>query len=118
MNNIQINKLGILFYLNKVEKTVNPETYEPVSKESWKMLRDLEPGKFGLSYDSYVQLKKEQFDSEIERRKKSDYELISYHYNLYDIIKTKQKINEIKSDPLFYKRQTDQEIIDYILSYE
>ena len=53
----EILKYGVLYYLQKIDKNVSEQRYEPVSYEYWKMLRDLEPTKFGGDYDFYIRLK-------------------------------------------------------------
>lgn len=116
---MQILKIGTLHYLRKIDKNVKEETYEPVSFENWKMLRDLEPGKFGLDYEEYCSLKKEQYNTEVERRKNCECEMIGYMYNLYpsEIEKTKKQIIEITSKDNFYNWLSEQEIVDKVLNY-
>jgi len=115
----KILSLGNLFYLKKYDE-IKDETYEPVSKEYWKILRDLEPSKFGLTYSDYIELKREQHEKEINNRKKSSLELMTYTYSLNPIMleNTKKTIKEIQSNELFERWVTEKEIIDYILNYE
>lgn len=111
--------IGNIFYLRKYAE-IKDETYEPVSKEYWKMLRDLEPGKFGLTYSDYVELKRKQHEKDIEQRKKSNLELVNYMYSLHPnmLENTKKTIKEIQSNELFNRWMTDKEIIDFILNYD
>jgi hypothetical protein len=115
----KILSLGNLFYLKKYDE-IKDETYEPVSKEYWMILRDLEPSKFGLTYSDYINLKREQHEQEIKNRKKSNLELVTYMYSLSPILleETKKTIKEIQSNELFERWVTDNEIIEYILNYE
>ena len=98
-----ILKQGVIYYLLKVDKNVNPKNYEPCSFEQWKMLRDLEPSKFGNDYDFYVKLKEDQFKQEQERRENCSLDLHSVMYSLYDsdIDSTRDNINKIESNILF-----------------
>ncbi len=98
-----ISKQGVIFYLLKVDKDVNPKNYEPCSFEQWKMLRDLEPSKFGNDYDFYVKLKEDQFKQEQKNRENCSLELHSVMYSLYDsdIDSTRDNINKIESNILF-----------------
>lgn len=114
---MQIQKIGTLHYLRKIDKNVKEENYEPVSLENFRLLRDLEPGKFGLDYENYCALKKEQYNREVEQRKNCDYEMIGYRYNLYDVEKTKKEIMEIISDDNFDKWLSEQELVDKVLNY-
>jgi len=114
----EIAKYGVVYYLQKIDKEVKKEVYDPVSYEQWKLLRDLEPTKFRNDYDFYVQSKKEQFESEVERRKNCELELKSIHYSLHqaDIEKTKQTIKDIQSNPRFdswYHEDTIHAILNY-----
>jgi hypothetical protein len=101
----EISRYGIVHYLQKIDKNVSEQKYEPVSYEQWKMLRELEPTKFIFDYDFYVEVKKEQFENEIERRKNCEFEVMGYHYSLHpaDIDKTKQTIKDIQSSERFEK---------------
>ena len=114
----EILQYGVVFYLRKIDKNVNKQQYEPVSYEQWKMLRDLEPTKFINDYDWYVRSKKEQFESEVERRKNCELELMSYHYNLHPacIDKTKQSIVDIQSNERF-ENWFNRDMIESILNY-
>jgi len=115
----EISKYGVIYYLQKIDKNVSEQRYEPVSYEYWKMLRDLEPTKFGGDYDFYIRLKKEQYESEVERRKNCESELVSKHYSFFhpdDIDKTKQTIKEIRSNERFVK-WADDELVESILNY-
>lgn len=113
----EISKYGVIYYLQKIDKIVSEQRYEPVSYEHWKMLRDLEPTKFDNDYNFYVELKKEQYESEVERRKNCESELVSKHYSLHpaDIDKTKQTIKEIGSNERFVK-WADDELVESILN--
>jgi len=116
--NKEILKYGVVYYLQKVDKNVSEQEYDPVSYEQWKMLRDLEPTKFRLDYDWYVKSKKEQFESEIERRKKCEFEFMTYSYSLHpaDIDKTKQSIKDIQSSERF-ERWHWGDFVESILNY-
>jgi hypothetical protein len=100
--NKQIASQGVIFYLRTPEKIV-AETYEPVSREQWKMVRDLEPTKFSASYDGYVELKRQAHESMIEQRRNCSLELTSIYYSLHerDIEKTKNRLIEIQSADYF-----------------
>lgn len=112
-------KRGTLFYFNKVDKNVRLDQYDPVSYEHWKMLRELEPTKFRLGYEAYVESKKVQFEEEVERRKNVDLELVSMYYNLHtdSIIKTKEFILNAQNDP-FFDKWIKPELVKEILEYE
>lgn len=114
----EISKYGIVHYLQKIDKNVSEQIYEPVSYEMWKMLRDLEPTKFRGDYDWYVRSKKEQFENEIERRKNCEFELMAYRYSLHpsDIDKTKQSIKDIQSSERF-ERWYGEDVAETILNY-
>jgi len=114
----EILKYGVLYYLQKIDKNVSEQRYEPVSYEYWKMLRDLEPTKFGGDYDFYIRLKKEQYESEVERKKNCTFELASTSYTLHpaDINKTKESIREIQSNERFVK-WVDHESAEAVLNY-
>jgi len=116
--NKEIQKVGNLFYLEKIDKNVSKQTYEPVSYEQWKMLRELEPTKFILDYDYYVKLKKEQYDAEVERRKYCEFEYKGLTYNLHQssIEDTKRLINDIKSGYRFEKWYNP-ELVESVLNY-
>jgi hypothetical protein len=116
--NKEIQKVGNLFYLEKIDKNVSKQTYEPVSYEQWKMLRELEPAKFILDYVYYVKLKKEQYDAEVERRKYCEFECKGLTYNLHQssIEDTKRLINDIKSGDRFEKWYNP-ELVESILNY-
>jgi hypothetical protein len=115
----EILKYGLLHYLQKVDKNVSEQRYEPVSYEQWKMLRELEPTKFINDYDFYTKSKKEQYESEVERRKDCKFELHSTNYSLRPehIDKTKQSIREIQSNELFEKWYNNEDVIESILNY-
>tara|TARA_R110000737_G_scaffold325769_1_gene339251 strand:+ start:904 stop:1260 length:357 start_codon:yes stop_codon:yes gene_type:complete len=115
----EILKYGLLHYLQKIDKNVSEQRYEPVSYEYWKRLRELEPTKLGNDYDFYTKLKKEQYESEIERRKNCEFELHSKHYSLHpsDIDKTKQSIRDIQSNELFETWYNSEDVIESILNY-
>ena len=115
----EILKYGLLHYVQKIDKNVSEQRYEPVSYEYWKMLRELEPTKFENDYDFYIKLKKEQYESEVERRKNCTFELHSKHYSLHpsDIDKTKQSIRDIQSNELFEKWYDSEDVIESILNY-
>lgn len=110
--------MEIYSILRKYQKKISPYLYDPVSYEQWKMLRELESTKFIVDYEFYVKLKMEQYNNEVERRKTATLELVGYMYNLHPtcIIKTKEQIRNIESDPLFEKWQND-EIKEQILNY-
>lgn len=114
----EILKYGIVYYLQKIDKNVSEQIYEPISYEMWKMLRDLEPTKFRGDYDWYVRSKKEQFENEIERRKNCELELMSKSYSLHpsDIDKTKQSIKDIQSSERFVKWYGE-DVVETILNY-
>ncbi len=101
-----------------VDKNVSEQIYEPVSYEHWKMLRDLEPSKMLGDYDSYVRLKKEQYESEVERRKNCELELRCKHYTLHpaDIDKTKESFRDIQSNERF-ESWYNKELVETILNY-
>ena len=101
----EIAKYGVVHYLQKIDKRVKKEIYDPVSYDQWKMLRDLEPTKFINDYDFHVQSKKEQFELEVERKKNCELESKCKHYSLHpaDIEKTKQTIKDIEANPRFVK---------------
>ena len=115
----EILKYGTLHYLQKIYKNVSEQRYEPVSCEQWKMLRELEPTKFRNDYDFYTKSKKEQYESEVERRKNCTIEVIGKHYSLHpaDIDKTKQSIRDIQSNELFEKWYPNEDVIESILNY-
>jgi hypothetical protein len=115
----EILKYGVVYYLQKIDKKISKQQYEPVSYEQWKMLRELEPTKFRNDYDWYVQSKKEQFDQEVEIRKNCGLELMTKHYSLHpkDIDKTKQSIRDIQSNERFEKWCTDEHIIETIINH-
>jgi hypothetical protein len=102
-------KTGVLYYFEKPDLNVNPQMYEPVSYENWKMLRELEPTKFVLDYPGYVELKKEQFDKEVENRKNTSLYLKSVYYSFYPemIADTKKAIKRIVDSPFFQKWVTE-----------
>jgi hypothetical protein len=104
--------IGILYYLSEVDQNVSEEMYEPVSFETWKMLRELEPTKFTVPYNSYVLMKKEQFEREVESRKKSTIELKSLHYTTHpsSIGDTQKAIRKVIDSPLFVKWFNDRDI--------
>ena len=112
------DKDGVVHYLQKIDKNVSEQLYEPVSYEQWKMLRELEPTKFIFDYDSYVKAKKEQFENEIERRKNCEFEVMAYQYSLHpaDIDKTKQTIKDIQSSERFEKWYSG-DLVESILNY-
>jgi hypothetical protein len=115
----EILKHGVIYYLQKIDKNVSEQIYEPVSYEHWKMLRDLEPTKFSDDYDFYVRLKKEQYESGVERRKNCEFDLHSKHYSLHpsDIDKTKQSIRDIQSNELFETWYDNGDVVESILNY-
>ena len=78
-----LTKIGNLFYFKKIDKNINPDLYVPISYEYWKMLRGWEPSKFTLDYEHYIQLKKEQYNNEVEHRKYIKFEIRCYMYNLH-----------------------------------
>lgn len=114
----EILKYGSLSYLRKMDINVNYQTYDPVSYEQWKMLRDLEPSKFFSDYDTYVKSKKQQYMAEVEHRKRGGFEFKSVTYSLHSasIDATKQLIREIQSDELFVEWY-DNELVTAILNY-
>ena len=114
----EILKYGVIYYLQKIDKNVSEQIYEPVSYEHWKMLRDLEPTKFSDDYDFYVRLKKEQYESEVERRKNCELELRCKHYTLHpaDIDKTKESFRDIQSNERF-ESWYNKELVETILNY-
>ena len=115
----EILKYGTLHYLQRIDKNVSQQRYEPVSYEQWKMLRELEPTKLGDDYGFYTKLKKEQYESEVERRKNCTIEFLNKHYSLHpsDIDKTKQSIRDIQSNELFEKWYNNEDVIESILNY-
>jgi hypothetical protein len=114
----EILKYGVVHYLQKIDKNVSEQEYDPVSYEQWKLLRDLEPTKFIFDYDFYVKVKKEQFENEIERRKECEFELMCFGYSLHpaDIDKTKQSIKDIQSSERFEKWYSG-DVVESILNY-
>jgi hypothetical protein len=110
-----IPPVGVIYYL-RTPKPIIDEQYEPVSFEQWKMLRELEPTKFRLSYDDYVQTKKEQHEAMIESRKNASYELVSIAYSLdnRDIENTQTRIRDIVESDYFVKWIGDEEVNDII----
>ena len=116
--NKEIPIVGNLFYLEKIDKNVNKQMYEPVSYEQWKMLRELEPTKFIVGYDYYIKLKKEQYDAEVKRKEECVLELKDFLYNLDPsrIDNTKMLINEIQSGDRFEKWYNP-ELVEAILNY-
>jgi hypothetical protein len=96
---------GILHYFKTINKYVNPQMYEPVSFENWKMLRELEPGKFSGGYEFYIKSKEEQYEVEVERRRNCEIELCSVHYNIdkNNLEDTKKNLKIIEGDILFEK---------------
>ena len=115
----EILKYGTLHYLQRIDKNVSQQRYEPVSYEQWKMLRELEPTKLGDDYGFYTKLKKEQYESDVERRKNCTIEFLNKHYSLHpsDIDKTKQSIRDIQSNELFEKWYPNEDVIESILNY-
>jgi len=97
------SEVGTIYYTKKPNPNVDEKYYEPVSFESWKMLRDLGPSKFGLPYEDYVELKRNQFEEEKKRRGTVSLELCSVFYSLRPemIESTTKSIEKIKSDPFF-----------------
>lgn len=120
MKTIDIAPVGVIYYLATPQPILD-ETYEPVSYEQWKMLRELEPSKFRLSYDDYVKSKKEQHESMIESRKNCSAELNNIYYSIdeNDLEQTQNRIRGVKSDENFQKwigGNDIEEIIEYILN--
>jgi len=114
----EIAKIGVVHYLQKIDKRVKKEIYDPVSYEQWKMLRELEPTKFINDYDFYVQSKKEQFELEVERKKNVGLVFACKYYSLHpeEIEKTKQTIKDIEANPRFvrwYHKDTIHVILNY-----
>ena len=95
---------GVVYYMDNIDKNINPEMYEPVSYDGWKMVRELEPTKFNLPYGDYIKLKETQFNIEVERRSLCSLELKSYMYDICDdyLHSTKNKIIEIQTNPMFH----------------
>jgi hypothetical protein len=96
------------YYLSKVDKTIPPDKYKPVSYEYWLMLKELEPSKFGDDYKFYLRLKQEQYDREVESKKNCSAELKCFVVILdsrkYETIENaKKQIKETESDPFFDK---------------
>jgi hypothetical protein len=114
----EITKYGVVNYFQKIDKEVKIEIYDPVSYDQWKMLRGLEPSKFRNDYNWYVQSKKEQFESEVERKKNCELEVKCKHYSLHpaEIEETKQTIKDIESNPRFVK-WCNEDTIHAILNY-
>jgi hypothetical protein len=111
-------EVGTIYYTKKPNPNVDEKYYEPVSFESWKMLRDLEPSKFGLPYEDYVELKRNQFEEEKKRRSTVSLELCSVFYSLRPemIESTRKSIEKIKSDPFFNQWEgPGEEIVALIL---
>jgi hypothetical protein len=117
---IPILQTGVLYYFDRPDPKVNPEMYEPVSYENWKMLRELEPTKFTLDYDGYIQLKKEQFEREVEERKNVTFYLKSVLYSTRPemIEQTRKSIRKIIENPFFDKwvRMEDSRMANIILT--
>ena len=116
MQNIQ--EVGTIYYTKKPNPHVDEKFYEPVSFESWKMLRDLEPSKFGLPYEEYVEIKMAQFEAEKERRKNTSFELQSVFYSIRPemIESTRKTLSKIKNDTFFNKWEgLGGEIVEFIL---
>ena len=118
MSKQDILKYGNLYYLEKIDKVVKPQQYEPVSYENWKLLRELEPTKFRDDYDTYVRLKEKQFNDEVERRKNVELELKVLTYSLRDddIESTKENIKNTQKQDRFEKWVND-ELVKSILDY-
>jgi len=118
MSKEMLKKYGVLYYLQKMDKRISEQLYEPISYEQWKLLRELEPTKFRNDYGWYVQSKKEQFELEVERRKNCEFEIMSKHYSLHpsDIDKTKQSIRDIQSNERFEKWYNEG-VVEAILNY-
>lgn len=116
----EILKCGNLYYLQKIDKNVSEQMYEPVSYEHWKMLRDLEPSKFLNDYDFYVKSKKEQFELDLERRSDCELVLNCQNYSLHpgDINRTKQVIKDIQSNERFVKWYPNNGVVELILNYQ
>lgn len=116
MQNIQ--EVGTIYYTKKPNPHVDEKFYEPVSFESWKMLRDLEPSKFGLPYEEYVEIKRTQFEAEKEKRKNTAFELQSVFYSIRPemIESTRKALSKIKNDPFFNRWEgPGGEIVEFIL---
>jgi hypothetical protein len=116
-----IPPVGVIYYL-RTAKPILDETYEPVSFENWKMLRELEPTKFQLTYDEYVQSKKGQHEVMIESRRNAQHELVSIAYSLdeRDIENTQTRIRAVVESDDFVEWLGDEEvnnIIQEILEY-
>tara|TARA_R110000772_G_scaffold57747_5_gene130666 strand:- start:6155 stop:6505 length:351 start_codon:yes stop_codon:yes gene_type:complete len=113
---IQAGDFGVLYYFEHIDKNVNPEIYDPVSYEQWKMLRELEPTKFRNGYDFYVTSKKEQFDSEVERRKSCSLEIKTVHFDLtYQNLKGTQKTLTKIQENILFDKWSDKELVNKIL---
>lgn len=113
---IQAADFGILYYFENIDKNPNPEIYDPVSYEQWKMLRELEPTKFRKGYDYYVASKKEQFNREVEKRKNCSLELKNVHFDLtlHKLKGTQNTLIKIQENVLFDK-WIEKEIVESIL---
>lgn len=106
-----------LAYLLSVDKNVDPEEYEPVSYEHWKMLKELEPTKFRGKYDAYIQSKNEQFLQEVENRKNQSFVLNYLTLSLLDrsIDESKEALSKITTNPLFHSFVGDyKKVIDFL----
>ena len=116
---IKVGVYGVIYYLTDVDKNVSPDLYDPVSYEQWKLLRELEPGKITNNYESYVELKREQYEGEVESRKNCNHILNTISYNLKDnqLEDTKRRLMIVQEDPLFNKWLA-QDVVDYILNKE
>ena len=97
-------KMGFVHYFRRKPKVIESD-YEPMSFDLWKMFRDLEPSKFGLNYETYIRIKKEQYETKLESQKNVTLELVAFRYDLneFELPHTKKEIGKIETDPLFEK---------------
>lgn len=115
-----IKEQGIIYYFERPDPNVNPQMYHPVSYEHWKMLRDLEPSKFNVDYECYVQLKEEQFEREVEYRKTVSIHLKSVYYSTHPkmIEQTRKSLRKIIENPFFdrWASTEESEMVNNILT--
>ncbi len=109
----------LVYYQLKVEKIPNGQMYDPVSYENWKMLRELQPTKFKIPYNEYVELRNEEFLEEVERRKLVDFEIKTIYYKLTHegIMEVKERMLNIQSSKNFNKWLMSDESVQLILNY-
>jgi hypothetical protein len=112
ISNIQSGYTTILYYLKKSSE-VSEDLYEPVSKENWKLLREL--GKTDTSsYNEYVALKQKQLSEAIENFKQFKLSHISIPGN-FTPSQVLDEINSLESDPLFVEWPKNQKgVVSYL----